>query len=133
MSRGIVIVKMNTERNNRDLHTPGLISCKSCNSHTAIVLMAAWICSKERLHTCNFKGGYWLLELSDLIFLLLIQNTQRKDKNSIIDVVHCLEYEIIFHLRTNERSYSMYFVQFLLVAEQTESCLMQPRKSIWMR
>jgi len=75
MSRGIVIAKMNTARNNRDLHTPCLISCKSCNSHTAIVPTAVWICSKERLHTCNLKGGNWLLELSDLIFLLLIQNT----------------------------------------------------------
>lgn len=109
MSRDIVIAKMDIERNNRDLHSPRLISCKSHNLHTAIVLMAVWICPKERLHTCNLKGSNWLLELSGLIFLLLIQNTNRKDKNSIIDAVHCLKYGIIFHPRTNEHSYKCAF------------------------
>lgn len=57
MSRDIVIAKMDTERNKRDLQTPCLISCKSHNLHAAIVLMAVWICPKERLHTCNLKGS----------------------------------------------------------------------------
>lgn len=96
MSRDIVIAKMDTERNNRDLHTPCLIPCKSHNLHIAIILMAAWICPKEGLHTCNLKGRNWLLEWSGLIFLLLIQNTNRKDKNSIIYAFHCLSMAIFF-------------------------------------
>lgn len=130
MSRDIVIAKMDTERNNRDLHTPCLISCQSRNLHTAIVLMAVWLCPKERFHTCNLKSSNWLLEWSGLIFLLLIQNTDRKDKNSIIDAFHCPKYGNIFHPRTNEHSYRMHFVYLLVVVEQTESCLTQPRRSI---
>lgn len=127
MSRDIVTAKMDMERNNRDLHSPRLISRKSRNLHTAIVLMPVWICPKERLHTCNLKGSNWLLELSGLIFLLLKQNANRKGKDSIIDAVHC----IIFHPRTSEHSYKAHiFVHLLVVLEQTESCLIQPRRSI---
>lgn len=114
MSRDIVIAKMDIERNNRDLHTPRLISCKSRNLHIAIVLMAVWICPRERLHTCNLKGSNWLLEWSGLRFLLLIQNTNRKDKNSIIRAVHCLKHGIIFHPRTNEQSYVCILFTFWL-------------------